>query len=120
MQMKYMIFVFALLFAAIYLFGMSGNEQCSSIGKCSACWSEVPVTANSSLCPTGAPCMQEPYKQQRNAIVDMLSCACSEAKVTPELNKRIEEVFSNFMGFTLSSDKICDPYSPYLTRISYG
>lgn len=120
MQLKYAVLIFALIFAVIYVFGLIGNEQCTSIGKCNACWKEFPVTANSDLCPTSAPCVQEPYKQQRNAMIDIIVCACTEAKSKPELNKRIEEVFNNYMGFSLASDKICDPYSPYMTKVSYG
>lgn len=120
MQAKYAVLIILVVISALYLIGGFVGDQCTAIGNCKACWKTVPVTANSSLCPTSAPCTQEPYKQQRNAIVDMYSCACSSANANPEINKKIEESFSSHMGFSLSAEQICDPYSPYLTKLSYG
>lgn len=120
MHWKYIAMILAVVIVSLYIIGGFTGEQCASIGSCKACWKTVPVTASSDLCPTSAPCTQEPYRQQRNAMVDMLACACIDAKANPELNKKIEDSFSAFMGFSAPAEEICGTYSPYLTKVSYG
>jgi len=129
MQKKFTILIAVLVVSVLYVIGGTAGDQCSSIGNCKACWKTVVITVNSTYCPTNAPCIAQPYQQQRNALVDMLTCACSTASFAQyqdaTINRRIEEVVKEMTGATIDAQSFCeDQYGGtggfVLTKYSYG
>ena len=101
------VIVFVLLI--LYFSGSTMGNQCTEIGECKSCWNTYSKEIESSLCGNQTTCTPEPYKVQHNAIVDVLVCACDNAKTADftdaELNARISEVYKEMTCAPASIDK---------------
>ncbi len=112
MRMKSVRYVVVALIIAIVLYVVGGflGTTCVHIGDCKGCWKTVNTRVNSSLCPTNEPCVAEPYQQQRNAVVDVILCACAEAAgeayANAELNEAIENLHNLYFPHA-SVSEIC-------------
>ena len=148
MKARY-IFIIAFGFAGVFAaIGLFNSENCSQIGPCRNCWSASAVEVTSDLCPTKEPCTAQPYLQQRNAVVDTLLCACTNAKNSgyrdSALNSQIEDAYFAMLGgcqdnvlsipqeqresggiFCLEVERVpakdlCDSPGQYLSKRPYG
>jgi hypothetical protein len=148
MRTRY-IFIIAFGFAGVFAaIGLFNSENCSQIGACRNCWSASAAEVTSDLCPTKEPCTAQPYLQQRNAAVDTLVCACTNAKTASYqdagLNKQIEDAYFAMLGgctdevlavpaetreargiFCLEVERVstkdlCDSPGQYLSKRPYG
>lgn len=144
MKARY-IFIIAFAFAGVFAaIGLFNSENCSQIGPCRNCWSTSAAEVTSDLCPSKEPCTAQPYLQQRNAVVDTLLCACTNAKSDSSLNKQIEDAYFAMLGgcpdnvlavpveqresrgiFCLevepvSAKDLCDSPGQYLSKRPYG
>jgi hypothetical protein len=123
MEKKYIamlvIIILVLLFGSGYFLG----GQNIDINGCPAQWRSTSATvAKSELCSTTS-CLATPAAQQHNAIVDALLCACDKVKtnsyVDATANKRIETVVSDYFGYTLTAQQLCDQPGLALIKTSY-
>ncbi len=75
------IIVLALLIVGVvYFYGSTASDDCISIGQCRACYVGRYVRVDDSLCGNvseGYVCVRDPAVDRRNAMVDVLECACS-------------------------------------------
>ncbi len=125
MMFRYILIVIGVILFAMLIYGLTLGETCTEIGSCRACWSTVPVTITSELCPDPAkPCTAEPYLQQHNALVDMILCACEQAVAgdysDTELNSNIESAVKEMTGYTVTASQVCDQPGMILTKRSYS
>ena len=128
MRYQKIILLSVAVLAIIYVFGLIvPRDNCSTIGECMQCWETEPLTVQSELCPSAAPCVASPAQQQHNAIVDVLLCACDNAKknnyANQNLNKEIETVLvvSNITGDSIiTARQFCDSPGLLLTKRQYG
>lgn len=92
----------------LFIIGAVISVQSVEIGDCKATWYSYTKSVKSDLCPNpSVECNAEPYKQQHNAIVDMLLCACSKQNRDITINSRIEDVYNASTGMPLTAEQIC-------------
>lgn len=106
----------------LYIIGGLVGEQCVVIGGCKGCWSATDKTITSEMCPTAEPCRAQPYQQQRNAVVDVILCACQEAAASgyadADMNTAIQNLHSLY--FTPATiTEICGGQT-VMSKIMYG
>jgi N-formylglutamate amidohydrolase len=113
--------VIGLVILSIFLIGTLVSRQCINVNGCEACWHLTPTQITSDLCPNQT-CVAEPYKEQHNALVDVILCACAKAKTTQYsdtvLNANIERVYREITGFDSDAQSICSDFSA-LTKWRY-
>ncbi len=108
-------FYIFLVIAVVVLFvvGAFMSQQSAEIEGCRASWYVYLKNVKSDLCPDpNVECAAEPYKQQHNALVDMLLCACEKAGAGGEykngaLNQKIVDSYYQMTGAKLSVEEIC-------------
>jgi hypothetical protein len=114
------LFVFIILVVSGYFLSQSGID----VNGCAAKWSTTTVvTGKSDLCPSGS-CTASAADQQHNAIVEAMVCACAKATTDQFAsdieNKRIEDVTTEYFGYTLSAAEICgNSGNQFLVRHAY-
>jgi len=94
----------------LFIIGAFISVQTVEIGGCKATWYTYTKKVNSTLCPDpNVECDAEPYKQQHNALVDMVMCACSQQSAgNLDTSSKISETYYLMTGMNLTSDQICN------------
>jgi hypothetical protein len=114
--------------AALYVIGGfmgPASQSCSQISVCKACWSTTSLNVTSDLCPNiTSPCEAAPAQQQHNAVVDVLTCACTQAKAgdyaDTKLNGEIESVLAALTGYDMDTQQFCGNPGLLLSKWRYG
>jgi hypothetical protein len=123
MQKRYLLLLAVIVIVILAVYGSRNLDSTISIGDCSAKFSRDPVTVTSDLCGQNRTCVAQPADQQNNAVVDVLLCACDQAKAgnyqDSQLNSKIESLIKEYFGYNITSSSLCDQ-SAILTRRSYG
>ncbi len=64
----------------IYFYGSTAHSTCLSIGDCKACYNDFYTVVDNSFCggniSDGYVCVKDKDVERRNAMVDLLECAC--------------------------------------------
>jgi hypothetical protein len=123
MEIKYIALALVIVVFLLFLVGGTFTDTCASIGDCRACWSNGAYMVDSDLCTETGRCLADPVAQQNNAIVDVILCACSDAKAIgytdAALNKRISEFAARYTPYNISAQEICDQPSMFLAKTAY-
>ncbi|MBI2076502.1 MAG: hypothetical protein HYT72_04615 [Candidatus Aenigmarchaeota archaeon] len=126
---KPLVIIFSVAFVLLYAIGSTVNfnvsETCAQVGPCSGCWKDEPVNVSESELCFAPPCIAEPALQRRNAIVDILVCACETAKkkeyTDATLNSQIESAVRQATnGTTVTASQLCENPGILLTKVAYG
>ena len=121
--------IFAVGFVLLYAIGSTVNfnfsETCAQVGPCTGCWKDGPVNVSESELCSAPSCIAEPALQRRNAIVDVLVCACQNAKTKSytdaTLNSQIESAVRQATnGTTVITSQLCENPGILLTKVAYG
>ncbi|MEM5813125.1 MAG: hypothetical protein QW480_01840 [Candidatus Aenigmatarchaeota archaeon] len=71
------------IFVALFIIGILTGERCYEIGACKECW------------------IVDDAKDQYNSLIDLITCACKEAKERyfqdSEINYKIEFIYESLM-----------------------
>ncbi len=123
MEMRYIILVLAIVVFLLFMIGGTFSDTCASIGQCKACWSNSAYMVDSDLCTKTGRCLADPVAQQNNAIVDVILCACADAKAIgytdATLNRRISEFVALYTSYNISAAEICDQPAMFLAKTAY-
>jgi len=123
-QVKYIALLIIIIFLLLFGLAQFVGSSCSAIGGCKQCWDTVSRDVYSDLCPSSDPCWAEAHEMQHNALVDLLLCACKNAKASDysdeNINKQITDVYKVMSGYDIQIQELCDSPSLYLTKWSYG
>jgi len=135
MQMKWydkVTIIIVVLIVVMFSFGLllkqfvNLGEGSYEIGKCKASWSWEPHIVRSEYCPNatfGNPkeCLSDPMVEQHNALVDLILCACDDAKQNNygdlNTNQKIEHVYEQLTGYKKDVKAICE--APDLAKWYY-
>ena len=116
MNLRNVIIIVIVLFAALFLasWAIAPSSGCYSIGSCKECWRWYSVPR---ACEGNESCYTDPSIEQHNALVDVISCACGEAKsknyADAVLNSEIEKLYSSVMsGYSGTVNEICEGRVP--------
>lgn len=120
--------VFLLALGGLYVWGamvgentevVSGNSY--SIGSCSERWTDTSYNAKSSYCFDSENCTITPEKERHNKLVEVLICACNNAKSNnyenSDHNQKIESVYEMLTSYELEAQEICE--NPKVSKIYY-
>jgi hypothetical protein len=125
MKIAYVI-VGIFLFVLIILYGIGTTlmESCSEIGSCKICWKSTSVEVYSDLCPeSNNTCIASPEKQEYNARLDVLLCACESAASNnykdETLNSKISSGAESVLGYTIDAQTLCDQPGNLLVKRRY-
>jgi hypothetical protein len=114
---KFYIFVIAAVII-LFIIGAFVSMQTVEIGDCKASWYLYTKKVHSDLCPNPAvECDAEPYKQQHNALADMLVCACQKTDAVTKA--RINDVYYQMSGMNLTTEQVCGSQSSMLMKWNY-
>jgi len=123
MEKKFLIAALVLTLFILLGLGSVLSEQCIDVAGCKSCWKTTPAVVQSDLCGENSTCLAQPEDQQNNAIVDVILCACSRAKSSQyadsDMNKKIEELTSQYTRYELTAGEICEQPGLFLTKRSY-
>lgn len=123
MEIPYVVATIVILIAILYLAGGALAENCADISECRQCWKTTPVVVKSDLCPNSSECIASPRAQQNNAIVSAVMCGCTFAKQenyeNTLRNRQIEETVSNYNGFNMTVQSICEQTGMFLVKTNY-
>lgn len=116
---------FVLLYAIGSTVDFNFSETCAQLGACTGCWKNEPVNVSESELCSAPSCVAEPALQRRNAIVDVLVCACENAKkkeyTDTTLNSQIESAVRQATnGTTVTASQLCENPGILLTKVAYG
>ncbi len=125
-SMKAAVIIIAVLvmaFVILYVAGGMLQESCSEIGTCKACWQNRETEMQSELCSNPVNCTASPEKQEHNARIDTILCACNTAGSTSysdkELNAMIEKEAQVVLGYLVSADELCTQPGNYMVKKRY-
>lgn len=80
-------------FIVLFVIGVFIGERCYEISSCKKCW------------------IVDDAKSHYNALVDLVSCACREAKEKnfqdDQINYEIERIYENLMRNKVNAEQIC-------------
>lgn len=123
MDKKFIAVFLALVFLILLGIGSFISEQCIDVGGCKQCWKTTPTVVESDLCGENRTCLAQPQDLQNNAIVDAIVCACANAKSSSysdqNVNKKIEDVTSQYTGYGIGVSEICEQPGIFLVKRSY-
>ncbi|MBU5678430.1 MAG: hypothetical protein QXJ96_00405 [Candidatus Aenigmatarchaeota archaeon] len=88
------------IFVVLFIIGILMGEMCHEIGNCKECWMIYDEIAH------------------YNSLVDLISCACLEAKKNDfkdsQINYEIERIYENLMNNKATSEQICNGEVPLI------
>ena len=124
--MKLAYTVIALLLAAFVMLYVAGGvlmQSCSEIGGCKTCWQNRETEVQSELCSNLKNCTASPEKQEYNARIDTILCACSKAAgssyADKDMNSQIEKEAEAVLGYSVKSNELCDQPGNMLVKRKY-
>ncbi|MEM7816925.1 MAG: hypothetical protein QXZ20_03365 [Candidatus Aenigmatarchaeota archaeon] len=92
--------IIIVIFFALFILGIFIGEKCYEIGSCKECW------------------MMYDEIIHYNSLVDLISCACLEAKKNDfkdsQINYEIERIYENLMNNKATSEQICNGEVPLI------
>lgn len=119
MNLRNLLVVLVVMFIILIIF-FSNPSTCSSIGNCKECWSNIPKVRE---CEGNETCFTDPEIEKYNALIDLMLCACDQAKENgydnSEVNNRIESLYSSLMGYNLDVQEICGSDTVPLIKKQY-
>lgn len=123
MKLRAIIIIIAIIAIVFTVYGFTLSEQTFRIGQCKATFSVFEKTVtDAELCPVSGTCQARPEIQQHNAAVDVLLCACDNARNTgyadSEQNRNIEDL-ARFIVGDLTAQVICDNLPSIVTKQAY-
>jgi len=114
--------VLVIIVVIVVVSGYFFSRQCFDMLGKSFCWSTVPRTITSDLCPaeTNGTCTIEPAVDQHNTLVDAIIYACTQSanNTDPSINQKISDVYSQMTNITQTADQICS--GSFLSKWSYS
>lgn len=127
-QRKVIIGAIIMIAVLVVLGQMLSPPNCYTIGNCKSCWSNIETFGHSDYCPNASACQTVPYIDQHNALVDAITCACTDAEASqysdPELNNNINSLYRTLTGMAASTQDICGGdnslASTQLIKMYYG
>lgn len=90
--------IIIVIFFALFIIGIFIGERCYEISSCKRCW------------------IIDDDIAYYNSLIDLISCACAEAKKEDfqnnQINYEIERIYENLMKNKESAERICNGEVP--------
>lgn len=115
--------VLVMAFVILYVAGGMLQESCAEIGTCKTCWQNKETKMQSELCSNPGNCTASPEKQEHNARIDVIICACTNAGSASysdkELNAKIEKEAQSVLGYLVRANELCGQPGNYMVKKKY-